>query len=283
MMARGLRHVPPAAYGVTGDWDTSGTVTGSGGSVMPYALFVPVGASPTGSALQLIVWIHPVDGTGNDLDLVLEDTTGLCPVVTANAGTYPHYVLALQIPEDDALAGGAGWEYREALGPLITLTLANYNIDPDRVHLCGFSTGGIYCYDMPSTFPGMFASITPVGAAMHVFHYGNDVNHAVPTDLADHQACYDDFITRNEDLAVCHVIGSADDAGFVTRTNDMFTRWGVLGYASTTVASDAGILTSDLRVKSVYAGGTHGGAMNTTHYALNNTAYLNWRDAQVRA
>jgi predicted esterase len=271
---------PPDPYPTTGDW-IFGTKTGSAGSVMPYAFFIPVGAAPDAAMKQLVVWIHAVDAKGSNIAQVM--ATDVPQVVTANKQVFPHYCLAMQIPSQDGLAGGAGWEYRQSLGQLIATLTAQYTIDPSRRHLTGFSTGGIYSYDMPSTFPNLFASITPVGGAMHVFHYGNPANRAVPVQLADHQACYDDFITRNTTLAVCHVIGSADDAGFVTRTNDMFTRWGVLGYASTTSASDAGITTDMLRIKSVWSGGTHGGAMNGQHFSLGNTAYWAWLAAQVRA
>jgi hypothetical protein len=270
--------LPP--YPTTGAW-VFGTKTGSGGSVQPWALLVPTGADPNGAALQLVVWIHPVDDKGNDINMVLD--SNLPAVIDGAKTTFPHYFLAMQIPSNDGLAGGAGWEYRESLGPLIEEVLADYNIDPDAVHLHGFSTGGIYSWDMPSTYPNLFASVTPIAGAMRAGHYGLVANGAVASPLATNQDCYDDFATRHTTLAICAVIGENDsfyDADYTA----MLARWNATGFAFTSVNNDVGILTTDLRVYSIWTGPTsgHGGAMNDSHYALSNTSYWNWMAAQRR-
>jgi hypothetical protein len=272
--------VPPLdPYPTTGDW-IFGTVTGSAGSVMPYAFFIPVGAAPDAAMKQLEVWIGGVDAKGDDINDVL--SSELPSVVSANKPTYPCYVLALQIPSQDGLAGGAGWEYREALGQLVATLTAAYTIDPSRRHLRGFSTGGIYCYDMPSTFPTLFASITPVGASLMFQHYGLVANHAVSSPLGDHQACYDHFIAANPNLSVCIVVGNADS--FYAGQSAVAARWVATGFPVTSVNNDSGITTGMQRVFSTYTvGGTHGGSMNTAHFGLGNTAYIAWRNAQVRA
>jgi hypothetical protein len=133
---------------------------------------------------------------------------------------------------------------------------------------------------MPSTFPTLFASITPVGANMVHQHYGLVANHAVSSPLTNTQDCYDHFIAANPNIAICVVIGDGDS--FYTGQSAMAARWVAQGYPVTSVNNDA-MLTSSLRVKSTYVGGTHGGAMNGTHFSLSNTAYIAWRNAQVRA
>jgi dienelactone hydrolase len=275
--------VPPQdPYPTTGDW-IFGTATGSAGSVMPYAFFIPVGAAPDAAMKQLVVWIGGVDAKdANNIALVL--ASELPTVISANKATFPHYCLAMQIPDIDGLAGGAGWEYRQALGALIAELTAQYPIDPSRRHITGFSTGGIYSWDMPSSFPLLFASVTPVGGGIRAGHYGLVANGAVASPIATDQGCYDDFATRHPTLAICAVIGENDSFYYADYTA-MIARWNATGYAFTSVNNDVGMLTTDLRVYSTWTGPTsgHGGAMNASHFALGNTSYWNWLAAQVRA
>jgi hypothetical protein len=274
--------VPPLdPYPTTGDW-IFGTVTGSAGSVMPYAFFIPVGAAPNAAMRQLVVWIHAVDAKGSNIAQVM--ATDVPQVVTANKQVFPHYCLAMQIPSQDGLAGGAGWEYRQSLGQLIASLTAQYTIDPSRRHLTGFSTGGIYSYDMPSTFPNLFASVSPVGGSIRSGHYGLVANHAVSSPLATHQDCYDHFAATNPSLSVCQVIGE-NDSTFIAENQAFAARLNATGYPVTTVNNDVGITANMKRVLSIWRGPTsgHGGAMNASHFSWGNQNWWGWMAAQQRA
>jgi dienelactone hydrolase len=170
------------------------------------------------------------------------------------------------------------------LGQLIAELTAQYTIDPSRRHLTGFSTGGIYSWDMASTFPNLFASITPMGGQIRAGHYGLAANGAVPSNIATNQACYDDFISRNSTLAICSVIGE-NDSFFYAENVTMVNRWVATGYPVTSVDNDVGITPGILRVFSVWRGptSTHGGAMNASHFSWGNQNWWGWMAAQQRA
>ena len=137
---------------------------------LPWRLFTPANADD-GEKHALIVWNHGAgeSGTANEAQ------------IRANRGA-----LGFDTDEAQEIFGGAyvlaaetasGWSAADAqkLYNTIQNLIAQYPIDPEKVHVAGCSMGGGGTVRMATTFPDVWASVVPVCAAANARTYPDEL------------------------------------------------------------------------------------------------------------
>lgn len=165
---------PPTPYPVTGNWITpvSKLVPNADGRYLPYQLFIPLGALPS-TPLPLLIHVNGSGerGTNKGLGLNGEDpsrliSTGLGAIVNANKTTVPQafYLLPMMSGGPDINDGSSpvnGLRYsRDFYYAVLQDVLAAYNVDRNRIHLSGYSSGAGGMLTFATRFPKIAASLT---------------------------------------------------------------------------------------------------------------------------
>lgn len=165
---------PLATYAVTGNWITpvSKLVPNADGRYLPYQLFIPLGASPS-TPLPLVIHVNGAGqrGTNNGLGPNGENparliTTGLGAIVDANKTTVPQafYLLPMMSGGPDIKDGSSpvnGLRYaRGFYKAVLQDVLALYNVDLNRIHLSGYSSGAGSLFGFATRYPKIAASLT---------------------------------------------------------------------------------------------------------------------------
>jgi predicted peptidase len=163
--------------------------TSLGGLAMPARLYVPPAAiADPVTKRPLIVWLHGGGDAGtNNLNQIRWDIDFLF----AEAKRRGAFLLAPQAP--------LNWRPKSVTDnvvSLLNLTTDQFNVDPDRLYLTGYSSGGGGTWNMLSRYPDTFAAAMPVapvstepdfkpanlvGQAISVFHARNDTVAPVQT------------------------------------------------------------------------------------------------------
>jgi poly(3-hydroxybutyrate) depolymerase len=156
---------------------------------MPARLHVPPAAiADPVTKRPLIVWLHGGGDAGtNNLNQIRWDVDFLF----AEAKRRGAFLLAPQAP--------LNWRPKSVTDnvvSLLNLATNQFNVDPDRLYLTGYSSGGGGTWNMLSRYPDMFAAGMPVapvsaepdfipanlvGQAISVFHARNDTVAPVQT------------------------------------------------------------------------------------------------------
>jgi pimeloyl-ACP methyl ester carboxylesterase/lysophospholipase L1-like esterase len=123
-------------------------------SRLPFQLLIPDGAKE--NPMPLVVSLHGAGERGND-NLVQLRYLPERLARTTERKKYPCYVLAPQCQ--------SGWWGRnsiQAVEKLIEKTVRQYNIDPKRIYLTGFSMGGFATWTLSKMHPEWFAAVVPI-------------------------------------------------------------------------------------------------------------------------
>jgi predicted peptidase len=163
--------------------------TPRGQVALPGRLFVPpeAVADPI-TKRPLIVWLHGGGDAGtNNVNQVRWDVD----LLFAEAKRRGAFLYAPQAPQN--------WRPKQVTDNVITMldrALADYNVDPDRLYLTGYSSGGGGAWNMLSRYPDRFAAAMPVapvspetdfnpanlvGQPIAAFHARNDAVVSVQT------------------------------------------------------------------------------------------------------
>jgi poly(3-hydroxybutyrate) depolymerase len=177
-------------------WFESAVFANADDSAQPYSLFVPRSYDPA-RKYALFIYLHGSGGThagenGFDpaLDADVTDRLMLNPMGRGRRCSYSE--LAIQ----DVLQQ-------------IRAVMADYNIDPDAVHISGGSMGGMGTYAVACAQPDLFASATPCCA------FGNNLPMERLSNLPMfiHHGLADDTVRPAEDrFAAAHIQGSGGRA-----------------------------------------------------------------------
>lgn len=145
--------------------------------VMPYALFTPSTAEET-EAVPLIVWLH---GRGEC------DTTenwfmhnGLPQVLSEwELDGFNAYVICPQLYGQWNMGYWNNSRTAADLEQLLNRFIAEHNVDPERIILCGFSAGGIGAMYMAVQMPDYFSKLVVMSSLPL---YGGDISQiSIPT------------------------------------------------------------------------------------------------------
>ena len=128
----------------------------SNGDLINYLVYRPYEEKE--EKLPLIIYLHGMDGNGNDINKV-RNIKGLIYYID-NGELYPNAVIiAPQIPV------GASWtSYSKEVMELISIVIEDENIDKNKISLTGMSLGGIGTLDIAIKNPNFFSCIVPVCA-----------------------------------------------------------------------------------------------------------------------
>jgi len=155
----------------------------SGGStLLPGRLYVPPGAIGSSAAPRpFIVFLHGGGGAGTDNLRQLNQDIADLAVEAERRGAF---LYAPQAP--------LNWRptpITDYVMTMVDLALTDFDVDPTRLYLSGYSSGGGGTWNMLSRYPGRFAAAVPVapvsaepdflpenlvGQPLAVFHARND-------------------------------------------------------------------------------------------------------------
>lgn len=112
-----------------------------------------------GEKLPLIVFLHGAGERGDNLDLLKVYCVPKLFTQNPEHRGVRAYTLSPQCPADST------WiDYKRELMSLIDSVIANNQIDPSRVSLCGISMGGFGTWELAMTHPHRFYKISPLCA-----------------------------------------------------------------------------------------------------------------------
>ncbi|MCE0484853.1 MAG: prolyl oligopeptidase family serine peptidase [Methylacidiphilales bacterium] len=117
-----------------------------------YLLFLPQSYDQTKKRWPLILFLHGMDESGDDLSLVKKH--GLAKIVEEKLD-FPFVVVSPQCPRDE-------WWSTDALVSLLDTVEKNYRIDKKRVYVTGLSMGGYTTWQLAIEHPHRFAAIAPI-------------------------------------------------------------------------------------------------------------------------
>lgn len=134
------------------------------GELIPHALFTPSTASEY-EKIPLILWLH--GGNGNNCEEVYFRCSGLLKVLTLwdfmHLDGLNAYMVAPQLMNGDFWS--PYWcteESRVNVKDLLDYYIENYNVDPDKIVVCGHSLGGQGTLYMAQVLPEYFCAMAPL-------------------------------------------------------------------------------------------------------------------------
>ncbi len=118
-----------------------------------YLLYEPVGRSE-GKSYPLVISLHGSGSVGNDLSLVRQ--TGL-PRLIEDGQDFPFFVVAPQLTPNTNNRWPVAY-----IDEFVVHALTSYPIDPNRIYITGFSTGGAGVWDYTIEYPSKVACAIPI-------------------------------------------------------------------------------------------------------------------------
>lgn len=148
-------HTAPAFGTFNSYWTTNGYA-------LPFQLFVPAGTEP-GHSYPLVVVLHGEEQRGNDnVQPLLTPSVKIWSIAVTNQAVDPLFVLVPQCPAE------ASWFDLPVLLDLTNVigrVMAEHPIDPEEVHLDGYSIGARGALRLIDAFPDWWdAAIVTAGA-----------------------------------------------------------------------------------------------------------------------
>ena len=170
------------------------------GKEMPYRLFIPLKYDAK-QAYPLALWLHGVNGRGNDNTAQISEGNRIGSHVWAfpeNQVKNPCFVVVPQCADEEYWAAGDGYKPTGQLHLVLEL-LSNlkktYNIDAERLYVAGQSMGGIGTWSLITANPNMFAAAVPLCGGgnvaeasklvrMPIWAFHGDKDQSVPVDYS---------------------------------------------------------------------------------------------------
>ncbi|WP_088809531.1 MULTISPECIES: prolyl oligopeptidase family serine peptidase [unclassified Listeria] len=145
-----------------------------GKNKMQYRLFSPEVGENSSEKKPLVVYLHGSGERGEDNEMQLLGTDG--PQTFSGMSfqqTTPSYVLAPQVPWDEAREGWFGKGQTEQVKKLIDKVVSeNDDIDTSRIYISGVSNGATGTWKMLTENPNFFAAAMPI--AGYMYHEGSE-------------------------------------------------------------------------------------------------------------
>ena len=117
-----------------------------------YLLFLPKGFSTEKKEWPLLMFLHGLGESGDDLEKV---KTHGPPKMVEKENDFPFIVISPQVERF------FGWS-PDILNALLDEVCAMLPVDTDRMYLTGLSMGGFGTWDFAARYPQRFAAIAPV-------------------------------------------------------------------------------------------------------------------------
>ena len=146
--------------------------TGTSGVALRYGLYSPPSQARPGrdeELLPLVVALHGAGERGTDGTVqLMANELAVAFAKPSRQASDRSFVLAPQAPPPSVQpvpAGGSVWEVpgvQSALMELVTRTIAEQPVDPDRVYITGLSMGSMGTFDLLPKYPDLFAAALPV-------------------------------------------------------------------------------------------------------------------------
>ena len=121
-----------------------------------YRVYLPASYEKTDKPWPLLVWLHGDGGQANRGGWKEIESYGPLYMLGKRA-ELPFVILAPQ------LWGEVHWD-PDAVHALLLETVRQYDVDPDRVLLMGYSRGGFGAWELASSYPETFAAVVPISA-----------------------------------------------------------------------------------------------------------------------
>jgi predicted peptidase len=126
-----------------------------------YMLFVPKGYTAHGQKWPLMLFLHGLGECSND-DLNRVKIHGQAKIVDGQPD-FPFVLVTPQCPPPKGEMKDVAFAWKpEELIQLVDHTIAQLNIDPDRVYVTGLSMGGYGTWRLAATYPDRFAAAVPI-------------------------------------------------------------------------------------------------------------------------
>ena len=117
----------------------------------------------TAENMPLIVYLHGINGKGDDPDTLLTSEGFVQWLANGTPGEVSAYVLIPQVP-----SGQKDWlVMKEMVASAIQEVISIYPIDSSNVSLTGFSMGGTGVWGIASSYPELFRCIAPCSGGVH--------------------------------------------------------------------------------------------------------------------
>lgn len=121
-----------------------------------YILTTPTGFAKNES-LPLIVFLHGAGERGDDLEVIKANAIPKLFSVDQNYGGVRAITLSPQCPQERTW-----YDFKWEVIALIKQIAEEYNVDKDRISLCGISMGGFGTWEIALQVPEMFSAIAPI-------------------------------------------------------------------------------------------------------------------------
>lgn len=121
---------------------------------LPYLLHLPEAYGKVERKWPLIVFLHGSGERGDDPEKL--KLHGI-PKVVERDPSFPFVAVSPQCPENSFWTA-----HLDSVTALIDDTIAQYDVDPDRVYLTGLSMGGWGTWALAIAHPDRFAAIAPI-------------------------------------------------------------------------------------------------------------------------
>lgn len=162
---------PPPGSSLPPKWSDLhiGNFADEWGRKMPFRLFIPTGPRMAKSC-ALILSLHGIGEAGTDNERQLKIQPQVLNLITpAWQAKQPAFLLAPQHPKGERWAD----ENMTDLSPSASIALEILNevihtypsIDPNRIYITGYSSGGAGTFDIVWKTPGKFAAAVPTSSA----------------------------------------------------------------------------------------------------------------------
>lgn len=112
--------------------------------------------------MPLIVSLHGGNGTGRNLDQLVNYDEGFCTYLYEGK-TFPNAIVLM--PQSPT-----GWtrDYDDLM-ELIEYIVKEYDINRSRIYITGVSRGGVATYEMLKLYPNYFAAAMPIASATYPY------------------------------------------------------------------------------------------------------------------
>lgn len=140
------------------------------GNTFNYRIYVPENRDPA-SKVPVLLYLHGSGSRGDDNQSQLGDISS---IVSENRERFPFVIVFPQCRPGTFWAGEMTQQAMAALDQ----TVAEFNGDPNRLYLAGFSMGGFGTWQTAITYPDRFAALVPVAGGIQPIGVVSDEDRA---------------------------------------------------------------------------------------------------------